>query len=178
MKTWCDKSSTTPFLYLEETKEVFLEEEVISKVIHRWMWNFGGLASGTLKSRTWEKDLSVSNLLGRCSQEQGIETIGRMRKARKKIQGRVHSLLNRVAVWVNRASEVKSICLQCWRPGFDPWVRKIPWRRKWQPTPVFLPGEPHGRRSLVGYSPQDRKESDTTELLHFTISSIKWLIYY
>ena len=37
--------------------------------------------------------------------------------------------------------------------GFDPWVRKIPWRRKWQPTPVFLPGESHGRRSLAGYSP-------------------------
>ena len=37
--------------------------------------------------------------------------------------------------------------------GFDPWVRKIPWRRKWQPTPVFLPGESHGQRSLVGYSP-------------------------
>jgi len=38
-------------------------------------------------------------------------------------------------------------------------VRKIPWRRAWQPTPVFLPGESHGQRSLVGYS----KESDTTE---------------
>ena len=38
---------------------------------------------------------------------------------------------------------------QCRRPGFDPWVRKIPWRRKWQPTPVFLPGESHGQRSLV-----------------------------
>ena len=37
--------------------------------------------------------------------------------------------------------------------GFDPWVGKIPWRRKWQPTPVFLPGESHGWRSLVGYSP-------------------------
>ena len=36
---------------------------------------------------------------------------------------------------------------------FDPWVRKIPCRRKWQPAPVFLPGEPHGQRSLVGYSP-------------------------
>ena len=43
-----------------------------------------------------------------------------------------------------------------------------PWRRKWQPTPVFLPGESHGRRSLVGYSPQGGKESDTTEWLHFT----------
>jgi len=38
------------------------------------------------------------------------------------------------------------------RPGFDPWVGKIPWRREWQPTPVFLPGEFHGQRSLAGYS--------------------------
>ena len=49
-----------------------------------------------------------------------------------------------------------SVCLECWRPGFDPWVRKIPWRRKWQPTPVLLPGESHGGRSLVGYSPWGR----------------------
>ena len=41
------------------------------------------------------------------------------------------------------------------------------WRRKWQPTPVFLPGEPHGWRSLVGYSPRSRKESDKTERRHF-----------
>ena len=46
--------------------------------------------------------------------------------------------------------------------------REIPWRRKWQSTPVFLPGESHGRRSLVGYSPRGRKESDTTERLHLT----------
>ena len=39
------------------------------------------------------------------------------------------------------------------RHRFDPWIGKIPWRRKWQPTPVFLPGESHGQRSLVGYSP-------------------------
>ena len=63
-------------------------------------------------------------------------------------------------------SEVKSICLECWRPGFNPWVGKIPWRRKWQPTPVLLPGESHGGRSLVGYSPWGRKESDMTEQLH------------
>ena len=53
-------------------------------------------------------------------------------------------------------------CSSC---GFNPWVRKIPWRRKWQPTPVFLPGESHGRRSLVGYSPRGRKELDATEQL-------------
>ena len=55
-------------------------------------------------------------------------------------------------------------------PGFNPWVRKKPWKRKWHPTPVLLPGKSHGRRSLVGYSPWGRKESDTTERLHFTCS--------
>ena len=62
-----------------------------------------------------------------------------------------------------KAAVHESICLECWRPGFDPWVGKIPWRRKWQPTPVLLPGESHGGRSLVGYSPWGRKESDMTE---------------
>ena len=64
-------------------------------------------------------------------------------------------------------SDSKSVCLQCGRPRFDLWVRKIPWRRKWQPTPVLLPGKSHARRSLVGCSPWGRKESDTTERLHF-----------
>ena len=59
-----------------------------------------------------------------------------------------------------------SVCPQCGKPRFDPWVGKILWRRKWQPTPVFLPGESHGGRSLVGYSPRGCKKSDTTELLH------------
>ena len=45
------------------------------------------------------------------------------------------------------------IRLQFGRPGFDPWVRKSPWRSAWQPSPVFLPGEPYGQRSLAGYSP-------------------------
>ena len=47
--------------------------------------------------------------------------------------------------------------------GLDPWVRKIPWRRKWKPTPVFLPGKSHEQRSLVSYSPWGQKELDTTE---------------
>ena len=48
----------------------------------------------------------------------------------------------------------------------DPWVGKIPWSRKWQPPPVFLPGEFHGQRCLVGYSPWSRKELDSTEHTH------------
>ena len=51
------------------------------------------------------------------------------------------------------------------KPGFDPWVGKIPWRRAWQPTPVFWPGESHRQRSLAGYSPWGHEESDTTEWL-------------
>ena len=62
---------------------------------------------------------------------------------------------------------VKKTCLSTQetykRRGFSPWVGKIPWRRKWQPTLVFLPGESHGQRSLVGYSPWGCKESDMTE---------------
>ena len=55
--------------------------------------------------------------------------------------------------------------MQCGRPGFSPRVRKIPWRRKWQLTPVLLPKKFHGWRSLVGYSPWGHKESDISELL-------------
>ena len=49
------------------------------------------------------------------------------------------------------------------RDSFNPWVKKIPWRREWLPTPVFLFGESHGQRNLVGYSPWNHKELDMTE---------------
>ena len=61
------------------------------------------------------------------------------------------------------------IGLQCWRLGFNPWVRKIPWRRKWQLTLVFLPGKFHVWWSLAGYSPWGHKELDTTEQLKVTM---------
>ena len=56
-------------------------------------------------------------------------------------------------------------CRRFRNQGFDPWVRKVPWRRKWQPIPMFLPGKLHGQRSLASYSPQGPKESDRTEWL-------------
>ena len=64
----------------------------------------------------------------------------------------------------------KRICLQSRRPGFDPWIGTIPWRREWLPTPVFLPGKSHGQRSLGGYSPRGCKESDATgRLAHYWV---------
>ena len=60
------------------------------------------------------------------------------------------------------------ICLQCRRPGFNPWIKKIPWRTAWQPTTMFLPGESHGQRSLAGCSPRLGKDLDMTERLTHT----------
>ena len=60
------------------------------------------------------------------------------------------------------------------RQGFNPWVNKVPWRSAWQPTPVFLPGESHGQRTLVGYSPQGFKESDMTEATWLSWLSLKY----
>ena len=70
--------------------------------------------------------------------------------------------MSQVAWWLR-------ISLPTWRQkiyGFDLWIGKIPWRRKWQLTPVFLPGKFHGQKSLAGYSPWGHKESDTAEHAH------------
>ena len=61
------------------------------------------------------------------------------------------------------------------------WIQgtlEIPWRRKWKPTPEFLPGKSHGWRSVVGYSPCGCKDSDTTELLHFSVYVWMWELDY
>ena len=59
-------------------------------------------------------------------------------------------------------------CRRHKRHRFNPWAGKIPWRRKWQPAPVFFPGKFHGQRSLVGYSPWGHKELDTIVWLNWT----------
>jgi len=68
-------------------------------------------------------------------------------------------------------------CRRLKRHGFDPWVRKTPWRRIWQPAPAFLPGEFHGQRNLVDYSPWGQKESDMTERLTRLHTSTLYLVY-
>ena len=66
-----------------------------------------------------------------------------------------------ICIWASLVAQWSRICLQWRRRRFNPWIRKIPWRRKWQPTPLFLPGKSHGQRNLAGYSPWGCKESDT-----------------
>ena len=82
-----------------------------------------------------------------------------MKQNQQKLRGYMSYLPSGLSKWL---SGKESTCQ--WRRhrrhGFNPWIRKIPWRRKWQPTPVFLPGESHRQRSLAGY-----KQSDVTERL-------------
>ena len=72
--------------------------------------------------------------------------------------------------WGFPVAQMVIIGQHCRRPRFDPRVGKIPWRREWLPTLVFLPGEFHGQRNLEGYSPQGHKELDTTEQLTLSLS--------
>ena len=66
-------------------------------------------------------------------------------------------------------------CPQCGRPGFRLWVGKIPWRREQLPTPVFWPGEFHGQRNLVGYSPWAGEELDAIEFLSHVQDSLHFM---
>ena len=72
------------------------------------------------------------------------------------------------ALWDSLVSQMVQNLPTMRETWFDPWVKKIPWRREWLPTPIFLPEELHGQRSLVCYSPWGRKESDRTEQLTHT----------
>ena len=76
-------------------------------------------------------------------------------------------------LWWFSGKESACQCRRCKRHGFDPWVRKIPWSRKWQSTLIFLPGKFHEQRSLEGYTPWGCKESDTTEWLNNKMCALK-----
>ena len=88
-----------------------------------------------------------------------LQSMGLQRVRHNWVTEHAHTCLGASLV----AQTVKN--LPAWRTGFNPWVRKIPWRRKWQSTLVFLTGEFHGQKSLVGYSPWGHKELNTTEWL-------------
>ena len=102
----------------------------------------------------------------------GLQSIGSQR-VRHNFMANTHNDFNEGLPWWFSGKE--STCPHR-RHRLDPWVGKIPWRRKWQPTPVFLPGEFHGQRSLADYSAWGRKESDKTEQLTHTDTKF-WYIF-
>ena len=120
--------------------------------------------------REKENRLSISEILGplpveRCS----IQTLGEASGSSRESASSSHPgciLSTAIGRWPGLPrwrKESPCQCMRCRGHDFDPWVRKIPWKRKWQPAPVFLPGKFHGERSLVGYGPRGHKEPDTTE---------------
>ena len=82
--------------------------------------------------------------------------------------GHLYSLLG-LPRWLS-GKEPTCLCRGC---RLNPWLRKMPWRRKWHATAVFLPGKSHGQRSLVGYSPWGRKETETRLSAH---TQMKYLL--
>ena len=85
-------------------------------------------------------------------------------------QAHIHMRMCTHLPTLNTAFSGKESACQYRRGRFNPWVGKIPWRSKWQPTPVFLPGKSHGQKSLLGHSPWGHKESDMIEKLTLMIS--------
>ena len=102
------------------------------------------------------------------TQERQVQSLGREDPLEEEMA--THSCILAWKLGAYLVAQRLKICLECGRPGFDPWVGKIPWRRKLQPTPVLLPGESHGGRSLVGYSPWGRKDWDKTEQLSMHVN--------
>ena len=86
-----------------------------------------------------------------------------------------HSLLFFFCLLISFAggSDGKSVCLQCGRPRFHPWVRKIPWRSKWQPTPVLLPEKLHGLSPEKPGRRQSMESQSRTRLIDFTFAHLE-----
>ena len=74
-----------------------------------------------------------------------------------RISSLIHNMQQHLIVFIMLRLTDKEPACQCRRRGFDPWVGKIPWRRKWQHSPIFVAGNSHGKRSLEGYKPQGHK---------------------
>ena len=136
------------------------------------VWFYSGIVPADQKIIAAEKIVCDSS-----QEKRGSHPVqGHMGKCQGQLRGeeaRVKSLCSdsprkdgwRLPKWLS-GKEAACQCRRYKRHGFDPWVGKIPWRRKWQPAPVFLPGEFHGQRSLAGCSPWGCTESDTTEGQH------------
>ena len=117
---------------------------------HSWIRQFHK-PNGTRKSLSWWKKGS-----------QGWQSPLFIVEQKTKSRSPVFCKASLVVQWVKNPPAMKETqvrSLGWFDPwvGFNPWVRKIPWRKKWQPTPVFLPGKSHGQRSLPGYSPWGRR---------------------
>ena len=128
----------------QDTASAFQKLKVLEKQIHKRESQYY-LINAVEEERTG----AIKTWEGHCSKSGGSEkTPGREMKFTFRLQLRTEIGL---PGWLS-SKETACQCKSRRRHGFDPWVRKIPYRRKWQPTPVFSPGKSHGQRDLEGYS--------------------------
>ena len=124
------------------------------------MWRLLLLSSYTVSSSLWPHGLQHTRLpcpsLSSGIWSRGQNTVEFILKEKRLILFKYRENSLGLPWWLSGKKKKKSAC-PCRKFGFNPWVWKIPWRRKWQPPPVFLPGKSHGQRTLVGYSPQGHK---------------------
>ena len=141
------------------------------------------------RARSLEKTLMLGKIKGRRrrgrqrtkwldgitdSMDMSLSKLQEMVKDREVWRAIVHGVTKSWAWLSDWTTDGKESAWSCERPGFNPWIRKMPWKRKWQPTSVFLPGELHGQKSLAGYSPWACKESDTNEWLTHIYFAFQW----
>ena len=185
---WSQEWDTTEWLdwAMKVTKVRCLENSVCRWSWHAWCWvnclSHGNVAlccssPSPPSIRSHNLQLLLLDLPGICPWVLATSTLGPISQQLTSLlllQMKVTYQLSRANVgllWWLRWWRICLWCrkLQCGRPGFDPWVRRIPWRREWLPTPGFLPGESQGQKSLPGYSACSHKESDTTQGLTLSL---------
>ena len=135
--------------------EMSLLGDAVEKKFEYKRNHLGEGTSMNLKNINWEE---MEMKEGASLVVQGLRFHLQCRKCGFAVQG-----TKRLSRW---HSGKESACWRCKRGGFHPCIRKIPWRRKLQSIPVFVPRKFHGQRSLVGYSPWGLEELDTTEWLN------------
>ena len=144
--------------------------------LYSWLLDSLGFVVVVVKQVSW------TLCSGYLSERPRITIWGKGRHANTENSLFMFSIENTIELSCPGGSDSRQICLQCRRPWFHPWVRKIPWRREWLPTPVFLPEKFHGQRSLVGYSSCGRKSQIQLSSQHFhfdyrTIQSVAGQMY-
>ena len=148
--------------------------EVLEEVIQR-TWPLVNPGAGPRQS---EVSLPFPSLRNKCSTKTILLYDSSYRYSysrRNKMEHRKEfAILMIFRIWPSRIPFPVGSDSKCRRPGFYPWIGKISWRRAWQPTPVFLPKESQGQRSLEGCSPQGCKESDRTERLSTAPTYPEW----